>query len=444
MQLCRVRRSVLLPVVASILALCTGTCESESVGGSDPAPDDCGPCAVSDTTCPECGDGRCDLGESTVNCPADCQPTLDVDLLMVVDNSGSMSGEAAPFYRQIPPLVQGLRQTPGGLPNLHIGVISTDVSVGPNEITYCDSPDDGRLVGTDRMTEYILGGTYLADVRPVGCSAVRDATGLCSSHDCDDRHCAQERHTVLEVDSQTGCPRCRNFGNQWLEDAILWGMELGTMGCGFEQPLEALRLALDDHPDNTGFLRDDSLLAIWIYTDEDDCSASDTRLFSDPDADIDSELGPLTSYRCFEWSTACDIDDRTVEGPRTGCVERTDDGALLHPISRYLDFLCGLRAPGRLLVAGVTGPVTPSADGVGVDVTVYVDEYDHPALEFACTTAMSGALPAIRLHSFFSAFNTDENLDEALTSACSNDLGPSLLSLGRRIAQRTTDATLVD
>lgn len=54
--------------------------------------------------------------------------------------------------------------------------------------------------------------------------------------------------------------------------------EVGTGGPGMEMPLLTTRMALTDRMNdgtNAGFLRDDALLAIVILTDEDDCSRED-------------------------------------------------------------------------------------------------------------------------------------------------------------------------
>lgn len=53
---------------------------------------------------------------------------------------------------------------------------------------------------------------------------------------------------------------------------------VGTSGPGLEMPLESLRLALTDRVadgENAGFVREDALLAVVILSDEDDCSRSD-------------------------------------------------------------------------------------------------------------------------------------------------------------------------
>jgi hypothetical protein len=54
--------------------------------------------------------------------------------------------------------------------------------------------------------------------------------------------------------------------------------QVGTNGSGMEMPLEGMRLSLSDRIDdgtNAGFLRKDALLAIVFLTDEEDCSRED-------------------------------------------------------------------------------------------------------------------------------------------------------------------------
>lgn len=59
---------------------------------------------------------------------------------------------------------------------------------------------------------------------------------------------------------------------------------VGTSGPSIEMPLEALRRAFTDRisdGSNTGFHRDDALLAFVVLTDEDDCSRSDNNFLYD-------------------------------------------------------------------------------------------------------------------------------------------------------------------
>ncbi len=369
----------------------------------------------------------------------------DVDLLFVIDNSGSMAGEAVGMRLSVPALTAALGATTGGLPNLHVGVTTTDLGTGEFQITYCEDVggDAGALV-TGNCTNPTGGAPYLIDVEPRSCEITRDDQNQCSAHTCSQSNCAHEPTTTFVEDAGTGCPRCRNFAGESLEDAFTCIADLGTMGCGFEQPLEAMYKALD--PANTanhGFVRDNAYLAILMLTDEDDCSASDPRLYDNTQTELDSTLGPLTSYRCFEFGVTCDINDRTHQGLRQNCVPREDAAALLHPISRYRQFLQSLKDPQKLFLAAIAGPVTPSSSGVGHNMEVGLDDDDQPELQYGCTTAVDGAIPGIRIHNLVAAFNEEEDLAAwAYTSNCSADYTPVLQGLGDRIRTRIENRCL--
>jgi hypothetical protein len=67
-----------------------------------------------------------------------------------------------------------------------------------------------------------------------------------------------------------------------------------------------------------GFLRDNAYPAMVLLTDEDDCSASHPDVLFNPDPEmdnIDSDLGYLHAFRCFEFGVICDINDRTIVFP---------------------------------------------------------------------------------------------------------------------------------
>ena len=140
---------------------------------------------------------------------------------------------------------------------------------------------------------------------------------------------------------------------------------LGTGGCEYEQPLEASLAALTRQAEpgmpNEGFLRNDSLLAIIYVTDEDDCSASNPQLYDNTQTDINSTLGPLTSYRCFEFGITCDVNelslDQRFDRPLAVPVHRVPPRApLLRCLARAFrcgelavpPFLLPVRVPARL------------------------------------------------------------------------------------------------
>src|SRR5687767_14861002 len=54
----------------------------------------------------------------------------NIDILFVVDNSGSMSAEQVSLATNIPRFINVLETIEGGLPNVHIGVVSSNMGIG--------------------------------------------------------------------------------------------------------------------------------------------------------------------------------------------------------------------------------------------------------------------------------------------------------------------------
>lgn len=239
---------------------------------------------------------------------------LDVDVLFVIDDSQSMGEEQESLAREIPKLVRSLARgvvpgeedRDGVVParSIHVGVVSSDMGInGVPDIGNC------RGFGRDGMllqAEGCGGPQGFVEYEP-------DATG------------AGDADFAAEVACLT---------------------QLGTQGCGFEQPLEAMWKALSPSADqsfsretsghgnaeNAGFLRPDSLLVVVLLSDEDDCSVPDSsrELFA-------SELGEMN------------INVKCGRNPE-----------LTHPISRYAQGLRSLRehAPERLLFVAIGGVPT--------------------------------------------------------------------------------------
>ena len=385
-----------------------------------------------------CGNGICDYSEDPTTCSADCDATVNVDILFVIDNSGSMAGEQAQLRANFPALYQTVRNAVGALPDLHVGVTSTDLGTGMFQITYCEDVggDNGNIIANPAAG--LTGANWMIDRAPEGCNISRDTDGSCTAHQCDVSHCPEDGTAPLQLvtDAFSGCPRCRNFAGTAGDTFMALG-DLGTMGCGFEQPLEAMYKALDGNPANNGFIRPDAMLAVIFITDEDDCSASNPQLYDNTQTDLLSTLGPLTSFRCFEFGVTCDINSRTHTGLRQNCLPREDAAALLNPMSRYYNLLYGLKDPGELVVAAIGGPVTESSSGGGYNMTVGMDDMSHPDLQYSCTTAVDGAVPGIRLHSLVRQFWAPAEVNTyGYQSICSSDYTPVLESVGRYIRSR--------
>ena len=194
-----------------------------------------------------------------------------LDLLFVVDNSGSMSEEQESLATFLPSfaeiLLRGDFNRDGvqdfePIVDVHMGVVSTDMGVaGYPGIPTCDA---NPMFGDDGILR-----TSPAPGRE-GCDASYPSVLAFRPDD----HAGNLAAAIADYGGDVGCM-----------------VSLGTSGCGHEEPLEAALKALTPssnsairflngtpgHGDveNAGFLRSDSVLAIVIVTDEEDCSVAD-------------------------------------------------------------------------------------------------------------------------------------------------------------------------
>lgn len=329
--------------------------------------------------------GTPDAGMPTPDAPP-AVPPEGVDILFVIDNSGSMNEEQQSLAVNLNRFITALGGTDGVLPDVHLGIVSADIGVGPNN-----------------------GGT--------GCSVEGDDGDLLSNPACG----LTERY-IIDIDDGAG-GRIRNYTGD-LSDTFACSALLGINGCGFEQPLASMRRALDgSNIGNTGFLRPEAMLAVVILTDEDDCSVSDTTMYDASQNDPNGPLGALSSFRCFEFGVQCEPDDPRTPGPRQNCVPRANS-PYMPDVQEYVDFLRGLKPGGEVVVVTIQGNPTP--------VTVGIDpENNIPRLAPSCVSASGEAVPGVRLQTFRDGF-PGRNLT---TSICDENYGPIMEELGEMIDQ---------
>ena len=75
----------------------------------------------------------------------------DIDILFVIDNSGSMLQEQTSLTSQFPRFINVLETIEGGLPNVHLAVVSSDVGIGGYTQGNCNGTgDDGRFQNSAR------------------------------------------------------------------------------------------------------------------------------------------------------------------------------------------------------------------------------------------------------------------------------------------------------
>ena len=134
------------------------------------------PCVPGGDACPE--GQACDIvelvclpsGEACTERP--CEETVldipailnrDLDVLFVVDNSGGMWEQQLSMAANFPRFIDVLETLPGGLPNLNIGVVSTDVGAGPYGIAGCSVLGDNGVLQATR-----------GEGAPAGCTGPSD------------------------------------------------------------------------------------------------------------------------------------------------------------------------------------------------------------------------------------------------------------------------------
>ncbi|MCK5799435.1 MAG: hypothetical protein KAI47_19725 [Deltaproteobacteria bacterium] len=318
----------------------------------------------------------------------------DVDILFMIDNSGSFEQEQTALQKAFPELIAALVNPKLGnkLPNLHIGVVSSDMGAGNYGLPSCEvaGGDGGKLQNTPRLA---------------GCTAPSDAY-------------------ISSINGQTNIPGCTGDSVQCVKDAFKCIASLGINGCGFESQLESVKRALDPALNlNPGFVRPNATLAVVFVTDEDDCSAQNPQLYDPQQQGLSDPMGPLASFRCFEFGFQCDVNDRNTTGTRKNCVPAFD---WLYKVDKYIRFFETLKGSrDRVVMAAIAGP-TPTTSPSGI-VTV-VKDGPNPMLGPSCQGSSGFAVPAIRIMSLVDAFHG------SFTSVCDTaKFGAALKTVGDKV-----------
>ena len=337
------------------------------------------------------------------------QPTRDVDMLFMIDNTAGRLVQDN-LMRNFPTFTEALRSLPGGLPNLHIAVVTSDLGAGDGSISGCAA--DGGDAG---IFKYTARGTCTTSGLDPGATFISDVDGV------------------------------KNYAGN-ISDVFTCIGAVGESGCGFEQPLAAVARALgaDGRPmpaENQGFLRPDALLFIVLLTDEDDCSVPPGSALFDTTSNrtLASQLGPPSGFRCNEFGHLCN----GVKPPRlapTGSVNDvvTLDGCRSAEGAGMLTPLATLRAQIRslkpfpdqqILVAAIAGPGAP-----------YTIEWRNPSagdtgpwpvIDHSCTAPDgSFATPAVRINEFASSFGANGQA----SNICVDSFAPILSSFAAQIA----------
>ncbi len=319
-----------------------------------------------------------------------------LDLMLVIDDSPSMLDKQLALASTFPQLVAKLEAFDGGLPDLQIAVVSTDMGVS-SSADATPGPSIGQ-VGNGGCAQRGKNGAFVVQPNVLRASA-----------------------TVNFLQHPRGGQP--NY-NGALVDALGTQVKLGAAGCGFEQTLRATKEALEN-PSNNGFVRPEASLAIVILSDEDDCSVRSSTFFGPESA----SLGALQSFRCFRFGVECSPDTVTEVGAKSACRPR-QTSELVDEVAPYRAAALAAKGndPRKLMLAAIVAP----ADAVAVELrSPPGGGAPQPTISHACvyndTTGMSAAAdPAVRLAAFVDEFE-GAHVRETI---CSANLAPAAASIG--------------
>jgi hypothetical protein len=180
-----------------------------------------------------------------------------VDFLFVVDDSSSMSEHQANLIANVPAFVEGIEATLDQVESIQVGVIATD--------PYSGNPG-----------QCILLGALVTSTEDQGADS---SNMICGPY-------ADGFNYMTQADNLTETFGC--------------AAQVGTIGNGFERPMEAMVTTLGKSLDvaggcNEGFLRSNALLVIVVITDEYDGPGDPEAM--NPARDPPTSLGtPQTWY----------------------------------------------------------------------------------------------------------------------------------------------------
>lgn len=359
--------------------------------------------------------GTADAGPPSEHLDIPVTINRDLDILFVIDDSPSMADKQQNLADNLPNFVNVLNTVPGGLPNVHVGVVTTDM---------------GTSSQTDPPATMIGSG--------IGMCAAQGKAGVLQLGGAD----TQTNEAFLSDTKLSDGTRMANFNGD-LSTQMALMVKQGQAGCGFEQPLAAMKKAFEAGV-NAGFRRPDAHLAVVIVTDEDDCSAEHAELFEAGQ----TQLGNLDSFRCTHFGVICDGGGATTDamdqvGDKSQCHENPDDTV----ISKVDGFATSLKALDEHAVVAVIGgtptPVAvelraPSGGGTAV-----------PALAHSCAyTDTQGmqefADPGVRLQQFADKVGNGSTYGTVCQLDLSGQLQVAAQSIARSIGSTCFEDELKD
>ncbi len=169
--------------------------------------------------------------------------TNQIDVLFVLDDSPAVAANTTRVAAHLDAFADVMATLPGGVPDLHVGVISTDVGTaggdGSAPHAAIGTGGQGGCAGTGKAGNLQVNGATITDTY------------------------------LSDAPFETG--RQRNYTGD-MKIVLRQMAYVGAGGCAYTRPLEATRRALAQNPANAGFLRDKAYLVVVHIAAADDCS----------------------------------------------------------------------------------------------------------------------------------------------------------------------------
>jgi hypothetical protein len=393
----------------------------------------------------------------------------DVDILFVIDNSGSMGEEQANLSENFGRFVSVL-EADDVKANYRLGITTTDDSNYWCKGAGVSAAESGQFVLSSCRSR--LGDFYFSGDDT---NAETACTDFCELDNI------EIQPTTTDIDPN---PKARPWlenieGATNLPDGVTTTQALqcfgpqGINGCGFESHLEsmwkALKLAQTGGQNQEGFLRDSAILSIVFVTDEADCSFNRDQqnivfgeegvgnqvFWSLPDA----QQSP-TSAVCWNAGVSCDF---SADTDQCTAVNKDVDGniidgdaadAALYPLSKYSALVQQLEDDKQIinpsqevLVSAIAGVpenypmIQQLSYAEGPDGTNPESFQAKFGIGQGCSSQVAEAVPPVRLKEFAEEFLVGED-DNNLFSVCSTDYGPALDAIANSIRDQLKPACM--
>ncbi len=364
--------------------------------------------------------------------PGPIEPSNELDILFVIDNSGSMGNAQANLSENIDSLIEPL--VDAGL-DVRVAVTTSDDSNYWCRFGGVSDAESGQFVYSScrtRLPDFYFSATDT--------SAEAACTNFCT------------------LDSVSGGPWLEVADSGAAIDTLRCVLPQGINGCGFESTLESARKSLsltdDSQQDESGFVRSGAHLAVVFFTDEADCSFN-----PDHQQTVFGEVGvgnqvfwslpdvqqSPSSAVCWNAGVDCDFSlgsdqcvaaDKDVDGNPT-----TDpSNAALHPVSRFRSQLEGIRqdkllSGGDVFVFGIVG--VPESYGGSLNYAEGPDPTSPESFQArfgigqGCSSETTEAVPPVRFRELVENSAWGDN--GKLYSVCSNNYASALADMASTV-----------